>query len=169
MANLIAITDGYKNEDAVYIVLNYMWSPYCDNDLSYRGNIYSYNPYIVANQYMAVQKVFMQERGKRICHMVIGFENKEINYDEEVLDVMKLVIDYFKDRFQVFAVIHNGSKHRVDEYLHIHITVNTVSYVDGSRLYDSGEMYYKLKEYLESCSKYNWALKRKKAKDWPNS
>jgi len=162
MANIIALTRGYQNEDAIDNVIDYMaGSVFGRDELTQQANIYTFNQGTIINMFKSVQKANLSEAGKRICHIVIGFGKLEID-EPGIVEVMKIAIDYFQNEYLVFGAVHEGSQARMDEYLHIHLAVNTVSHIDGRRLYDSNEEYYKFVRYMiEKCPYLLWSLERK--------
>lgn len=100
----------------------------------------------------AVKTVYHKTSGRQVYHMILGF-----NQVEEALLMSSHMIDSYA--YQVAYYFYNlgyqtvYAVHRNQENLHIHIVINSVSYVDGRKYQtDFGTGKKELEEY------FNWLL-----------
>lgn len=99
-----------------------------------------------------VKKAYNKIGGRQYQHYVLSFskdEFKQSNPDDyqHALDyASKLAKKIWGDRFQVFLALHVNSQGAKQKYeteesqqgcLHIHIIINSVSYIDGSKIQSS--------------------------------
>lgn len=127
---------AYQNEDAVVRLSYYMTqSPYyryCNG----RGVIGCF-PEDVIRSFQFVKGMYGKEDGRQAAHFIIGAKGKEMLIFTELIEIGEATVDYFyRKGFQSFYVIHSGSDDDKN-YQHIHLEVNTISYLDGNRLYES--------------------------------
>lgn len=101
-----------------------------------------------------VKKAYCKSGGRQYQHYVLSFsqdEFKQSNSDDyqPALDyATKLARKIWGDRYQVFLALHVNSKGSKSKYeteesqqgcLHVHIVINSVSYVDGTKIQSSAD------------------------------
>ena len=84
-------------------------------------------------QMMQVRKYFRKTGGNPLLHYIFSFD-KRVKDEEAAIRYSRKIIAYFQDKYQVICAIHH--KEREYSHYHVHIVVNSVSYVDG-RMIDS--------------------------------
>lgn len=124
--SVIKIVNGdYKNSDAVLNLLNYI-TDYCKSE----GLVYGYNviPEFAAQMFMSVKYLYNKTDGRQAIHFILSFSHDEVMTPEILFELSKRIAWYFYGYQVVFAV------HTSQSCLHTHFMVNTVSFIDGSRL-----------------------------------
>ena len=100
--------------------------------------VYSYgygvdckDPAVVYEQMMRVRHYYGKTSGNSLIHYVVSFDDcvQDLN---SAIKMTNRIVYFLKDRHQVFFGIHK-QHHKYSEY-HVHILVNSVSYVDGLML-----------------------------------
>lgn len=161
MANIIVVNNNYLNESAVYNEINYafasnhckycgavglLWYPSlrrCCTDIVLKENEIDPNIEFMANSFKSVKAAYYKTDGEQISHIVVGFTKYDFMNPILAYIFADQLADYIGQRFQVIYAVHQGSDF-TPYYLHIHFVINTVSYVDGNRLYDRRGYYYEL-------------------------
>lgn len=155
MANIIIKKGDYTNESAIYNEINYalsseyykysgaaglLWYPslrQCCTDIVLGANDIDPNIESMAGAFKTVKSAYGKTDGNQILHVIIGFHKKE-NTNLPLTHIFaEQLAAYIGQRFQVVYGIHMSRG-----YLHIHFVINTVSYIDGNRLYDKNTYYY---------------------------
>lgn len=103
---------------------------------------------------LRVKKTFNKIGGRQYQHFVLSFSKEEFiqtNSDDypKALDyAIKLSQEIWGDRYQVFLALHTNSKGGKSQYetqesqqgcLHVHIVINSVSYIDGTKIQSSAD------------------------------
>lgn len=118
----------------------------------------------IVNSFQLVQNHYGIPSGRRVQHIIIGFADRD-GVTQNGLDVIARQAAWFiGQRFQCCYGIHQGSEnHRC--YDHIHLAVNTVSYVDGKRYYETMQNLFELKEFLSQTTmgKFSWNVYMKES------
>lgn len=150
MPNITLKTGQHLNEDAIGRLLNYMVSsPYIISSGSRR--VLSYNLQTVIDSFKVVQDKFDKTDGKRIHHIIIGFHEKDLVANGIATQIAEDVVSYLEKRFQCCYVVHHGSSDNPN-YIHIHLAVNTISWLDGRRMSEELETLYNLAAYLRQST-----------------
>lgn len=161
MGNIIIKSGDYQNESAVYNTINYvyasehveycgavgvLWYPslrQCCTDKVLEENETDSNIEFLADSFQAVKAVYDKMDGQQVTHIIAGFSRKDIMNPMMAYIFAEQFANYIGQRFQVIYGVHQGSDYS-QYYLHIHFVINTVSYVDGNRLYDRRGYYNEL-------------------------
>jgi len=93
---------------------------------------------------MKIKQIFGKNERKQIEHIIIGFHSNEATYLDALCIAQKCAL-FIGKRFQVCFAIH-----KKQSYLHIHFAVNTVSYLDGRRFYDTYGELNSIEKHLQS-------------------
>lgn len=127
---------AYQNEDAVARLSGYMTqSPYYST-CNGRG-VSGCFPKDVIRSFQFVKGMYGKEDGRQTAHFIIGVKEKEMLIFTELVEIGEAAVDYFYHKgFQSIYALHSGSG-KDKNYQHIHLAVNTISYLDGNRLYES--------------------------------
>lgn len=141
MANIKTVKKDYLNESAIYNVIHYIL---CSSDLRYRnyaGMPLPYNSRGLAEEaeyatglFELVRHIYdKEEETKRLLeHFVIGFSPQDCVAQYYAEEIAQKIAEYIGQRFQVVCGVHVREKEYGD-YIHIHMAVNRVSYVDGNK------------------------------------
>lgn len=170
MANIIIKKNLYRDTDAVYDVLRYVLaSPY----LRYAGaygllyypalcnlaeNERDSNIESMAGAFKAVKALYYKTDGSQLKHIVVAFHPKEMHSSGLAWVYAERIAAYIGSRFQVVYGVHQGSEeHRW--YWHIHLVVNTVSYMDGKRFYNKWDKNWNLVRFARKMDpKLRWNI-----------
>lgn len=98
---------------------------------------YGVNPYNIDDtfmQMMAVKKYYRKTSRNPLIHIIISFDDCV----DTVLDAIELsrkIVSYYTPQYQILWFVHRKD-HGCSSY-HMHMIINSVSYIDG-RMFDSG-------------------------------
>jgi hypothetical protein len=120
----------------------------------------------VIKSFEFTKQMYEKDDRKRVSHIIIGTKHEGIII-EELTEIAQAAANYFYQKgFQSFYVIHRGSMEDAD-YLHIHLAVNTVSFLDGKRLYESYGITSDLRKSLSmTFEKYTWSSVNDSSTSW---
>ena len=105
---------------------------------------------IAREQFVTVKKQFLKTEGVQAYHGYLSF--KETNISPELAQKvgMEFVNEVWGKRYQVVVTTHLNTKH-----LHCHFVINSVSYLDGKKLWGEEKAWFKFREVADRiCEKY---------------
>lgn len=140
---------GHKNPEAVINVVNYISNSSFLAECGWMG-IFIPTTEGIYNEFSTVKNIMGKQEGKQIHHMIIGFEKHKGWYLSAVTEIARKMAVQISTRFQVFYGVHMGTLDD-PEYLHIHMAINTVSYVDGNRFYESNSHFGEINGFLQAA------------------
>jgi len=151
MSTVIFFIKNYENEDVVHNLVNYIVSsPYIEY-VGQAGCFMNVSRDIaegISNSFMAVKKALYQTGGQLVQHIILGFDSEDwISENAACIIADTVALYYLKQGFQAFWGVHFGSDHS-ESYLHIHIALNTVNWMNGTRFKVTFETMGMLKEFL---------------------
>lgn len=160
MPNLIFKISNYRNEDAIENVVNYIVnSDYIENVGMNGCFLYPGQPLSegITNSFNAVKNVYYKNDRQLVQHIVVGFDANECIKEYEARVIASQISDYFFQKgFQTFWGVHWGSGDS-DSYRHIHMAVNTINGMNGSRFFATFDDRNDLKIRLQSVYPgYTW-------------
>lgn len=125
MSIIKIVSGGYMNGDAVQKLFSYI-TDYEKSD----GYVYGYNviPELAVQMFMAIKSMYGKMNGKQAVHFIISFSSNERITADILFELAKCVSRYFY-KYQVVFAVHTSQK-----CLHAHFMVNTISFIDGTRL-----------------------------------
>lgn len=163
VGEIIIVRKKYDDPYAVGDVINYvMDSLYFTDAIANETELDSIKSAI--DDFHRVQSAVNMEGHKRLFHMIITVPFGA--YCERRLErLMNYAISYFNQKgYQAIAAFHEGSKGNYKN-LHFHLVVNPISYIDGSRLYDTNTTYCEFQGYLQERSNIYFKLISKNTSD----
>lgn len=89
-------------------------------------------PDSVFKEYLKVKKEFKKNAGRMYMHNVLSFHKNEEITPEEALDFVIEFAEKAYPNFQTTIAIHVDKEH-----IHAHMVINTVSFLDGSKIHKS--------------------------------
>lgn len=113
-------------------------------------------------QMMTVKRYFGKTSGNQLVHFIISLDKKV--FDPEVaLHIAYEIAKYYGNRYQILFGVHQAlrmnRKGRATSYVHIHMIMNSVSFVDGKMYADSKGDNYTFVEHIKSVTyDYNWRV-----------
>ncbi len=134
---------SYRDIDSKLDVISYILNPEKAQH-SYIGGM-SGTPRNIAENMNDVSVYFGKERGVQLRHYIISFSPNEINDPALVNIIAQRIIEYFAEEYQVIYAVHEDKPH-----LHIHIVINSVSFVDGHRYYGKREEFNAFRNFIKN-------------------
>lgn len=97
----------------------------------------SVNPENAAAEMSILAGLYYQERGLRLRHWIISFDESEIS-DPQIADQFaRRTIPYYGSTYQIIYAVHEDT-----DQIHIHFVMNMISYQDGRRYRGVKKDYY---------------------------
>lgn len=126
-AIVVSIAEGkYTNKDAVSNVIQYACRLNNPSLIGGYGIVLT-NIDDVVEQFYTVKRVFGINDGKQVMHFIFSIERTLYLKPEHAQDLGYMLGKYFANERQVLFAVHNDTK-----CLHIHMVVNTISFLNGS-------------------------------------
>lgn len=117
----------YKDVETYLELLKYLYNPqktpnrlYVERGISSRES--------AALEMAAVTSAFGKNDGTKVRHSILSFAPEEQLSRRDAYEIAYRMTDYYADKYQIVAVVHENKS-----YLHIHLVMNTVSFVDGRK------------------------------------
>lgn len=124
----------FFDDFAYYNAINYIFNP--EKAVMIGGSgISSYANAVDDMRDVAIR--FGKDRGKRIRHSILAFEENEDVSIGEADAFAKGIIAHYAPEYQIVYAIHANTEH-----LHIHFVMNQISYIDGHRYDEKKKDYY---------------------------
>ena len=108
------------------------------------------NPLTARDQFVSVKQAYGKEEGIQAYHGYLSFKEQDISPELAQKIGMEFVNEVWGKRFQVVVTTHLNTKH-----LHCHYVINSVSFVDGKRLWGDEKAWFKFRLVADKiCEKY---------------
>ncbi len=151
MPELIYKQGSHRNEDALDNVINYMFDSRYAGVHGGRG-IFGYSTQGIIEDFEFTKQMYEKDDRKQVTHIIIGTKNEGL-CELDMIERAEAASEFFYDKgFQNVYVIHTGSRSD-PRYMHVHMAVNTINYMDGKRLTEtysnSSELYNHMKDTFE--------------------
>ena len=92
-----------------------------------------------------VSAQFGKTSGVQLRHFIVSFDQTEVNDPMIVNEIARRFVEFFSNEYQVVYAVHEDK-----QYLHIHIVINSVSYVDGHRYYGTRAEFKAMQKYMQA-------------------
>ena len=127
MWHLKLVDEPYKNPDAIKKLYEYMINP-----VKTSGLTGCYNALPGQEIYMMkhVKRLFGKDDGRQLLHFIISLSPNSNISEEAMFEKSSCIASCFYKHQVVFSV-HSDTPH-----IHSHFMVNTISFLDGSRITD---------------------------------
>lgn len=139
MAMLKEVGKPYESKAAIKAVLHYIM----EKCVALEGG--AVNPDYAAECMLIVKDVYHKPEGRQIRHFVLSFSTADDIELECVCQINRLITALFMESFQVVSAVHSDT-----HFAHIHVVINTVSYLDGMMYSGGYSMLNVVKQYLNS-------------------
>lgn len=144
VSKLWAINEGGLNK-----VLNYADNPRKTNNKLYVGGI-NCEPETAYEEFTAVKRSYAKTGGIEAYHGYLSFKEQDITPELSLKIGTEFAQEVWGKRFQVFVTVHTDTEHP-----HCHFVINSVSFVDGKRLWGEEKAWFKFKQTADRlCEKY---------------
>lgn len=131
----------YRAAQDVERCINYITSPQAvKQDGVFGGAV---PPSCAADAMNCVTDVYHNQDGVRFRHSVLSFAPNEGVSVEQAKEIAQKCISYYADSYQIIAAVHEDTPHP-----HIHIGMNTTSYIDGSKYKGDKKDLYDFEKYV---------------------
>lgn len=121
---------------------------------SYYG-VVNVDPDFALEQMMTVKKYFGKLSGNQLVHFIISFDRK-IDDAYQAWDLGYKIADYYRDRYQIVFGVHENhrakSNGKSTSYYHIHMMLNSVSFVDGKMFADNWSDIYSFRDHIQKVT-----------------
>ena len=108
------------------------------------------NPATASDQFVSVKKAYGKDDGIQAYHGYLSFKEQNISPALAQKIGMEFANEVWGKRFQVVVTTHLNTKH-----LHCHYVINSVSFVDGKRLWGDEKAWFKFRLVADRlCEKY---------------
>ena len=86
------------------------------------------NLYRAVEQMEDTAEAFHQNKGTRLRHFVLCFDDRENITLEKAQKIAIRAMRHYQSDYQILSAVHENTDH-----IHIHFVMNRISYLDGSR------------------------------------
>ena len=108
------------------------------------------NPSTARDQFISVKEGFNKTDGIQAYHGYLSFKEQNISPQVAQKIGMEFANEVWGKKYQVVVTTHLNTKH-----LHCHFVINSVSFVDGKRLWGEEKAWFKFREKADRiCEKY---------------
>lgn len=139
--------NGYMDKNAVADLIHYVMKDKRTGEyVRYRGSlgVDSYSIERMVEQFQIVKGAFDKTGGRQVRHFIVSFSDDENMGPFCTYAIGFKIAEYFGDCHQVVFGVHEDTAR-----LHIHLIINTVSYIDG-KMYSKGpNEAKKLEQYID--------------------
>lgn len=131
----------YYDVNAKQDVINYILKP---NKMIHRyfGSI-GVDQVHIAESMQRVSERFSKAKGVQLRHFILSFYPEELHDPRTANEIGAKIIQWFGQEYQSVYSVHEDKS-----YLHIHIVINSVSYIDGHRYYGTKKEFYEFKNVI---------------------
>ena len=142
----------YKDEEAYQTLIRYVFNPEKTNGVVGGWAVSLNHP---DSDMRLVTRLYHKENGVFLRHWIVSFQVDEINqiamnFNSTVPRIMGPIgyalTAFYKDRHQIVF----GAHWKNETSPHIHIVMNTVSYMDGLKFDGNREEYHSYERYIKS-------------------
>ena len=131
-----------------------------------RGNVISYilddekmihnffggvhvNEHDIVGSMNQISEYFHKESGVQIRHFIISFNSYETNNPSMVNEIAMQAVRFLGKAYQTIYAVHENT-----DFLHIHIAMNPISYIDGHRYRGTKAEHYEFVNFLRGILKH---------------
>lgn len=108
------------------------------------------NPATARDQFVSIKQSYGKEDGIQAYHGYLSFKEQEISPELAQKIGMEFANEVWGKRYQIVVTTHLNTKH-----LHCHFVINSVSFVDGKRLWGEEKAWFKFRLVADRiCEKY---------------
>lgn len=137
------------NEDGLSRVLQYAANPKKTNNKLYISGI-NCEPETAYEEFTAVKRSYAKADGIEAYHGYLSFKEQNITPELTMKIGTEFAQEVWGKRFQVLVTVHTDTEHP-----HCHFVINSVSFVDGKKLWGEEKAWFKFKQTADRlCEKY---------------
>lgn len=116
-----------------------------------RHNLFGSNMFDICNAPAIMNNTaskFGKTTGVKLRHFIISFDPAEVSEPMIAYDIAEQISAFFFSEYQTVFAVHEDKA-----YLHIHIVINSISYIDGHRYYGKREEFNAFKAHVRNILK----------------
>lgn len=137
------------NEDGLSRVLQYAANPKKTNNKLYISGI-NCEPETAYEEFTAVKRSYAKADGIEAYHGYLSFKEQNITPELTMKIGTEFAQEVWGKRFQVLVTVHTDTEHP-----HCHFVINSISFVDGKKLWGEEKAWFKFKQTADRlCEKY---------------
>ena len=137
------------NEGGLSMVLQYAANPKKTNNKLYVNGI-NCEPETAYEEFTAVKHSYAKTGGIEAYHGYLSFKEQDITPELSLKIGTEFAQEVWGKRFQVLVTVHTDTEHP-----HCHFVINSVSFVDGKKLWGKEKAWFKFKQTADRlCEKY---------------
>lgn len=137
------------NEDGLSRVLQHAANPKKTNNKLYISGI-NCEPETAYEEFTAVKRSYAKADGIEAYHGYLSFKEQNITPELTMKIGTEFAQEVWGKRFQVLVTVHTDTEHP-----HCHFVINSVSFVDGKKLWGEEKAWFKFKQTADRlCEKY---------------
>ena len=137
------------NEDGLSRVLQYAANPKKTNNKLYISGI-NCEPETAYEEFTAVKRSYAKADGIEAYHGYLSFKEQNITPELTMKIGTEFAQEVWGKRFQILVTVHTDTEHP-----HCHFVINSVSFVDGKKLWGEEKAWFKFKQTADRlCEKY---------------
>lgn len=137
------------NEGGLSRVLQYAANPKKTNNKLYISGI-NCEPETAYEEFTSVKRSYAKTGGIEAYHGYLSFKEQDITPELSLKIGTEFAQEVWGKRFQVLVTVHTDTEHP-----HCHFVINSVSFVDGKRLWGEEKAWFKFKQTADRlCEKY---------------
>ena len=134
-------TGKYHDLNSYSTLIGYITQP-SKTTHGYIGSV-KLDPYNPAGAMEAVAKKFHKESGVHVRHFIVAFDPLEPVTPGIAVLIGQEIIGYLDKQFQAIYAVHEYKPQ-----LHIHIIINAVNYIDGSKYRGTREVFHRFEDFV---------------------
>lgn len=137
------------NEGGLSSVLQYAANSKKTNNKLYISGI-NYEPETAYEEFTAVKRSYAKADGIEAYHGYLSFKEQNITPELTMKIGTEFAQEVWGKRFQVLVTVHTDTEHP-----HCHFVINSVSFVDGKKLWGEEKAWFKFEQTADRlCEKY---------------
>ena len=133
--------EKYYNIDARANAVSYILDPFKARTFSGGYKVDKYN---IAGSMDEVAARFGKTSGVQLRHLIVSFAPEDRVTLEKANRIGQVAASFFAKEYQAIYAVHEDT-----DTLHIHIVVNSISYIDGHRYGGTKKEFYSFMHYMK--------------------
>lgn len=129
--------DSHAYQDAIH----YIFDP---SKASFIGGAGVSSANTAAKEMQKTAMDFGKNKGKKLRHSVLSFDEKESITPEQANEFARQIIQHYASEFQIVYSVHTNTDNP-----HVHFVMNQISFIDGHRYAGKKQDYYAFQRHMK--------------------
>lgn len=134
----------YFDENSYHDVTSYIFNP---RSAVYVGGTGITSTTTAAEEMRQTAIHFGKDKGKRLRHSTLSFDNTEHVSPEAANEYAQKIIQFYAPEYQIAYSVHDST-----DNVHIHFVMNQISYIDGHRYQGKKKDYYDFQHHMRTVT-----------------